>query len=71
MKSFFFGLLLFVPSCLFAQKDGWQTLFNGKDLSGWVQRNGKASYEVKNGIIIGTTVPDQPNSFLCTDKDYP
>ena len=70
MKSFFFGVLLFVPSCLFAQKDGWQTLFNGKDLSGWVQRNGKASYEVKNGIIIGTTVPDQPNSFLCTDKDY-
>ncbi|MFM7769512.1 MAG: DUF1080 domain-containing protein, partial [Bacteroidota bacterium] len=41
-----------------------------KDLSGWVQRNGKASYQVKNGMIVGTTVSNEPNSFLCTEKDY-
>lgn len=48
----------------------WQPLFNGKDLTGWKQLNGKAKYEVKNGEIIGTTVFGEPNSFLATDKDY-
>lgn len=48
----------------------WQPLFNGKDLSGWKQLNGKAKYEVKNGEIIGTTVLGEPNSFLVTEKEY-
>jgi len=47
-----------------------QSLFNGKDLKGWKQLNGKAKYEVRNGEIIGTTVPNEPNSFLATEKDY-
>ena len=45
-------------------------LFNGKDLTGWVQRGGKAKYTVENGEIVGTTVLDTPNSFLCTEKTY-
>ena len=56
-------------SCLFAQKNvaaQWVNLFNGKDLKGWKQLNGKATYEVKNGEIIGTTVLHEPNSFLAT-----
>lgn len=48
----------------------WQNLFNGKDLGGWKQLNGKAKYEVKNGEIVGTTVFGEPNSFLVTEKDY-
>ncbi len=48
----------------------WQELFNGKDLNGWKQLNGKARYEVKNGAIVGTTVFGEPNSFLVTEKDY-
>lgn len=48
----------------------WTTLFNGKDLQGWKQLNGKALFEVKNGEIIGTTVSNEPNSFLATDTDY-
>ncbi len=51
-------------------KEEWQSLFNGKDLSGWHQLNGQAKYTVSNGEIIGTTVSDTPNSFLATDKDY-
>lgn len=50
--------------------NGWQNLFNGKDLEGWKQLNGKAKYEVKNGEIIGTTVSGEPNSFLTTTKNY-
>ena len=48
----------------------WQPLFNGKDLAGWKQLNGKAKFEATNGEIIGTTVQGEPNSFLATEKDY-
>ncbi len=47
-----------------------QALFNGRDLSGWKQLNGKAKYAVINGEIVGTTVQGEPNSFLATEKDY-
>lgn len=58
---------------LFAQKDGgtkWTKLFNGKDLQGWKQLNGKASFKVENGEIVGTTVANEPNSFLATESLY-
>ncbi|MEI8073501.1 MAG: DUF1080 domain-containing protein [Bacteroidota bacterium] len=51
-------------------KEHWEYLFNGKDLKGFVQLNGKASYRVEQGEIIGTTVLNQPNSFLATEKEY-
>lgn len=56
----------------FAQKskDGWESLFNGKDLTGWKQLNGKAKYEVKDGVIVGTSTLNTPNSFLTTEKNY-
>lgn len=70
-RSFSFLFLFCTTTTLFAQTSkGWQNLFNGKDLQGWHQLNGKAKYEVKNGEIIGTTVQNEPNSFLVTDKDY-
>jgi len=55
-----------------AQKKGeqWENLFNGKDLKGFKQLNGKAKYEVQNGEIVGTTVMNEPNSFLATEKEY-
>lgn len=49
---------------------GWQNLFNGKDFAGWRELNGKHKWEIKNGVIVGTDVPGQPNGFLCTDKEY-
>jgi len=45
-------------------------LFNGSDLSGWVQRGGKASYTVAGNTIVGTSVTNTPNTFLCTEKTY-
>jgi hypothetical protein len=50
--------------------DGWVSLFNGKNLDGWVQRGGKASYKAENKEIVGSSVPNTGNSFLCTAKDY-
>lgn len=48
----------------------WNNLYNGKDLTGWKQLNGKAKYSVNNSEIIGTTVAGEPNSFLATEKEY-
>lgn len=48
----------------------YQSLFNGKNLDGWIQHNGSAKYEVKNGAIVGTAVKNSPNSFLCTKQMY-
>lgn len=62
--------LLFGSTLDTVQAQKWQNLFNGKDLKGWKQLNGKAKYEVVNGEIVGTTVGDTPNSFLTTEKNY-
>jgi hypothetical protein len=51
-------------------EEGWVDLFNGKDLEGWVQRGGKAKYRAEDGQIIGSTVPNTSNSFLCTKRNY-
>lgn len=67
MKKLILLFFLF-STTVFAQK--WTSLFDGKTLKGWNQKGGKAIYKVENGQIVGETVSDTPNSFLCTDKDY-
>jgi hypothetical protein len=51
-------------------EDGWVSLFDGKTLAGWVQRNGTATFRVEDGCIVGRTEEGSPNSFLCTEKDF-
>jgi hypothetical protein len=68
MKKLLLAILAF--SSLTTYSQNWKPLFNGKDLSGWKQLNGKAKFSVENGEIVGTTVSGEPNSFLATDKDY-
>lgn len=72
MRKYTLSLLLVLLVTVVSAKNnnGWQSLFNGKDLTGWHQLNGKATYHVENGEIVGTTVANTPNSFLSTDKDY-
>ena len=60
-------LFMLISTAVSAQ---WKSLFNGKDLSGWNQKNGKAIYKVENGEIVGSTVANTTNSFLCTNEDY-
>ncbi|MFZ1237203.1 MAG: DUF1080 domain-containing protein [Prevotella sp.] len=52
----------------FAQN--WKPLFNGKNLKGWEQLNGKASYVVEEGAIVGHPKMGTPNSFLATKNVY-
>jgi hypothetical protein len=72
MKKIVFLLWVFVMVSLqtFAQSISWKPLFNGKNLDGWKQLNGKAKYSIKDGVIIGETVSGEPNSFLTTEKNY-
>ena len=53
-----------------AADDGFTKLFDGKTLDGWEQHSGKAEYRVEDGTIVGKTVLDTGNSFLCTKKKY-
>ena len=69
-KNFLLLLVLFINISLFAQKESWKNLFDGKTLNGWKILNGKAKYQVVNGTIIGTTVKGEANSFLATNIDY-
>ena len=48
----------------------WVYLFNGKDLSGFVQKGGEAKYEVQDSAIVGTTILNTPNSFMVTEDNY-
>ena len=64
-------LMVFFTSVSFgAEKDGWVSLFDGKSLEGWTQRNGTATYRVEDGAVVGKTAVNSPNSFLCSDKPY-
>jgi hypothetical protein len=46
----------------------WISLFNGKDLAGWIQI-GKEKWDVQDGTIYGEGVTDQ-YGYLMTQKDY-
>ena len=48
-----------------ADDDGWTSLFDGKSLEGWTKEGGYATYEAKDGMIIGTTAEGSKNTFLC------
>ena len=67
-----FGIALFAPRALPAAvpEEGFEPLFNGKNLDGWIQHGGRAKYAVEGNEIVGTSVPNTGNSFLCTRRDY-
>jgi len=69
MKKLLFGILA-LALCVPASAQEWETLFNGRNLKGWTQLGGKASYKVENGTIVGRTVVNTPNSFLATKVEY-
>ena len=69
-RAFIVGLVLLGSMDVHAADVPWQSLFDGKSLKGWKQEGGKATYEVKDGAIVGTAVPNTPNSFLCTETSY-
>src|SRR5579864_2567020 len=71
LKTTLLALSILVTQQLFAG-ESWVDLFNGKDLTGWVQKTGNAKYFVEDGCIVGQMVSpgNGTNSFLCTTREY-
>lgn len=64
------SLLLGLASVVAAESNdaGWAALFNGKDLSGWVNVNcAPRTFTVRDGIIVSTGIP---TGFMRTEKQY-
>ena len=51
-------------------EEGFVPMFDGTTLEGWTQKNGTATYRVKDGAIVGRTTKGSPNSFLCSNREY-
>jgi hypothetical protein len=62
--------LAFTRFIIAGDADGWVSLFDGKTLNGWIQKNGTATYRVEDATIVGKTAKGSPNSFLCTEEEY-
>jgi len=49
--------------------EGFTSLFNGTDLTGWVPLGGASKFEVVDGQIRGTCVPGENSTYLSTTRD--
>jgi hypothetical protein len=70
LLALFSGVLLSSLHLPSAGQDKWIDLFDGETLKGWSVHSGHALYRVEDGTIVGQAVPDSPNSFLCTDREF-
>ncbi|MFY0626777.1 MAG: DUF1080 domain-containing protein [Reichenbachiella sp.] len=71
LKSTILFLFVLTFSSVQGQKtDGWTNLFNGKNLKGWKVIGGSAEFKVKDGVIVGTSKLNTPNTFLISKKLY-
>ncbi|MHB9142254.1 MAG: 3-keto-disaccharide hydrolase [Paludibacter sp.] len=68
-KKLILFLMLSATISSFSQEK-WEMIFNEKNLKGWTKLNGNADYQVKDGIITGTSKLKTPNTFLATKKLY-
>lgn len=48
--------------------EGFVSLFNGKDLTGWTPKGGLCMFEAKDNMIVGTCVRGADSTYLSTDK---
>lgn len=55
---------------LFAQEPVLKSVFNGKNLKGWVVPENNIWWSVENGILRTKSGPDKKGSILWTDKEY-
>lgn len=55
---------------LSAAEEGFVSLTNGKDLTGWKMVGGNGEYKAEGDQIIGTGEDVKANAFLITEKTY-
>jgi hypothetical protein len=71
MKSIFLAavaVLVSVPVSAQTPAPQWQSLFNGKDLSGWVNINtAPDTWKVRDGLLINS---GKPTGVMCSAKQF-
>lgn len=65
-----FCILLYQKTILHAQDVGWKNLLQNNKLDNFKQLNGEAEFKLENGILVGISKQNTPNSFLATKKRY-
>jgi len=58
-------IILCVGATANADDGKWVSLFDSKTIDGWTKQGGYATYEAKDGMIVGTTAEGSRNTFLC------
>ncbi|MGV3530581.1 MAG: family 16 glycoside hydrolase [Flavisolibacter sp.] len=67
-----FATALLIYGCA-AQKNAtgeWEQLFDGKTLNGWELKQGNATFTIEDGVLVGSTFPNNTKTFLGTKKEY-
>ena len=70
MKNITLLAVLAASLNLYAEEAAWTKLFNGTDLTGWEKHSGTAEYRVEDNCVVGKTVANSGNTFMCTTKQY-
>jgi hypothetical protein len=47
-----------------------ETIFNGRDLSGWTAPDKERFWRVEDGVLVGESVAGMKESYLSTEKTY-
>jgi hypothetical protein len=69
MKKIYLSILVLVILSAFALPAKKQSLFNGKDLTGW-KIYGTEKWFVEKGLLVCESGPDKQYGYLATDKFY-
>ena len=69
MKTILLVLLAGFFTLTTQAQDGYKSIFNGKNLKGWVV-HGTEKWYVKDGLLICESGPDKEYGYLSTKKNY-
>jgi hypothetical protein len=69
MKKIFLSIIVLILLAGFTAPSKKQSLFNGKDLTGW-KIYGTEKWFVENGLLVCESGPDKQYGYLATEKFY-
>jgi hypothetical protein len=69
MKKLILPVITLITLCSFMLPPKSQSIFNGKDLSGW-KIHGTEKWYVEDGTLVCESGPDKEYGYLSTDKFY-
>ena len=69
MKKILLPIIVFLIATSFAAPVKKQSLFNGKDLTGW-KIYGSEKWYVEDGLLVCESGPKKEYGYLATDKHY-